>query len=493
MTGLSPAIAIEQKAHAGNPRSTVGTMTEIYDFLRILFARIGTPHCPETGEVIQAIGKENVVERILAFPIGEKLHLLAPLELGKNEAFETMIARYRRLGFQRIRLNGQFFSLEQNGEESLPFEKKRKNEIFLVIDRIKVGPAIKSRLFEAIENAAMIGGGRLVVMREEQDVLFNLAFSVASTGKSYKEITPHTFAFNTAEGMCPDCMGLGYQYGANLGQQADILSHSLYGLVRHLWRDNFNRQAFEWVENFAAAEGIDPHVSIRNLPNEKVQLIMQGSPEERWYSQDQLRFRWIGINNILAKMGKSALSFLREAITPLLQEQICFSCQGARINALARYVTINELPIHEVCRLPISQALNFLEAIQLDPQELKILDEVRSQLLNRLRFLCEVGLQYLSLERRAPTLSGGEAQRIRLARQLGSGLTGVLYILDEPTIGLHPHDNDRLNRALMKLKDLDNTLILVEHDPLTIKTADYILDFGPKSGIHGGHIVARGT
>jgi excinuclease ABC subunit A len=493
VSGLSPAVAIEQKAHAGNPRSTVGTMTEIYDFLRILFARIGIPHCPETGEVIQAIGKENVVERILVYPVGEKLHVLAPLELGKNEPFETLLSRYRRLGFQRIRLNGEFYSLELTDTESIPFEKKRKNEIFLVIDRLKVDPTIKSRLFEAIENAAMIGGGKLVIMREDQDVPFNLAFSVVSTGKSYKEITPHTFAFNTAEGMCPDCMGLGYQYGANLGQQADILSYSLYGLLRHLWQDYFNQQAFEWVNVFASTEGLDPYISIRNLPNDKVQLIMQGSPEDRWYLHDHMRFRWVGINNILAKMGKSALTSLREAITPLLQEQICFSCQGARINALARNVTINKLAIHEVCGLPISQTLEFIEAIKMDSQELKILEEVRSQLLNRLRFLCEVGLQYLALDRRAPSLSGGEAQRIRLARQLGSGLTGVLYVLDEPTIGLHPHDNACLNQALQKLKDLDNTLILVEHDPLTIKTADYILDFGPKSGVHGGHIVARGT
>ncbi|MFI5343119.1 MAG: excinuclease ABC subunit UvrA, partial [Chlamydiales bacterium] len=330
--------------------------------------------------------------------------------------------------------------------------------------------------------------------KEEKDISFNLAFAVESTGKSYPEITPHTFAFNTAEGMCLDCMGLGYQYGANLGEQADILSNSIYGLLRHLWRDYFDYDAFKLVEKFAQAEGIDPYLPLRKLPSDQVQLIMQGSTEERWYEAEEgMRFRWIGINNILAKMGKSALSSIREAIVPLLQEQICFSCQGARVNALARHVTIKKLAIQDVCRLPISEALQFLKEIKLDPQEHKILEEVQKQLLSRLEFLCEVGLQYLSLERRAPTLSGGEAQRIRLARQLGSGLTGVLYVLDEPTIGLHPHDNARLNQALLKLKELGNTLILVEHDPLTIQTADYILDFGPQSGLHGGHIIARGT
>lgn len=495
VSGLSPAIAIEQKAHAGNPRSTVGTMTEIYDYLRILFARIGIPHCPETGEVIQAISKENVVERILSYPAGERLHVLAPLELSKSETFESVVARLRRQGYLRIRLNGEFYSLEQQGNEALiPFNRKRKNELHLVVDRLKVDASIKSRLFEAVENASLIGGGKLVIMREQEDIAFNLAFAVESTGKSYPEITPHTFAFNTAEGMCPDCMGLGYQYGANLGQQADILSHSLFNLLRYLWQEYFDYQALAFVEKIVQAEGIDPYVPLRNLPSDKVQLIMQGSPEDRWYEIGKgIRVRWIGINNILAKMGKSANSTLREAITPLLQEQICFSCKGARISPLARNVTIHELGIHELCRLPISQALNFLEDLSLDPQELKILEEVRNQLINRLKFLCEVGLHYLSLERRAPSLSGGEAQRIRLARQLGSGLTGVLYVLDEPTIGLHPHDNARLNDALLKLKELDNTLILVEHDPLTIATADYILDFGPQSGVHGGHIMAQGT
>jgi len=494
VSGLSPAIAIEQKAHAGNPRSTVGTMTEVYDFLRILYARLGIPHCPETGEIISAISKENVTERILTFPKDERLHILAPLELNKNESFESLLARLRRQGFLRIRLNGDFFSLEESEANTIVFNKKRKNELLLVIDRLKVDPTIRSRLYEAVENASALGNGKLVVMRENEDLLFNLAFAVESTGKSYPEITPHTFAFNTAEGMCLDCLGLGYQYGANLGQKADILTNSLYGLLRYLWDEHFSHKAFTCVEVFCEAEGIDPYIPLRNLSSDMIQLIMQGSPEDKWYPLPKgMRFRWIGINEILAKMGKNAYGHLKEAIVPLLQEQTCFSCQGARINPLARHVTIQNLGIHDLCRLPISEALNFLEKLKMDAQELKLLEEVHSQLRSRLHFLCEVGLQYLALERRAPSLSGGESQRIRLARQLGSGLTGVLYVLDEPTIGLHPHDNTRLNQALLKLKELDNTLILVEHDPLTIKIADYILDFGPQSGNQGGHVVARGS
>lgn len=495
VSGLSPAIAIEQKAHAGNPRSTVGTMTEIYDYLRVLFARIGIPHCPETGEIIQAISKEHVVDRILSYPAGEKLHILAPLELGKQERFEDLIVRLKRQGFTRIRLNGQFYSIEQEEEIALiPFDRKRKNELYLVIDRLKVDPSAKARLYEAVENASSIGGGKLMVMREDQEIPFNLAFAVESTGKSYPEITPHTFAFNTPEGMCSDCMGLGYQYGANLIHNPDILEHSVIGLMRYLWQENFNQSAFAYVELFLEEEGIDPYTPLRQLSVDKIQLLMQGMPEDQWITTPSgLRIHWQGINHVLAKAGKSATSALREAIIPLLQEQSCLSCQGARINPLARNVTIQGLAIQDVCRLSIEDALQFIQKLQLDKQELKLLEEVQTQLINRLRFLCEVGLHYLSLERRAPSLSGGEAQRIRLARQLGSGLTGVLYVLDEPTIGLHPRDNARLNAALQKLKELGNTLLLVEHDPLTIATADYILDFGPQSGEHGGHITARGT
>jgi excinuclease ABC subunit A len=493
--GLSPAIAIEQKAHAGNPRSTVGTMTEIYDYLRVLYARIGVPHCPETGEVIKAISKEHVVDRVLTYSIGEHLHILSPLELTKQDRFEDLIIRLRRQGFLRIRLNKEFYTIENEADAALiPFDRKRKNELFLVVDRLKVDSSMRHRLFEAIEHAASLGNNKLVIQRENQDIPFNLAFAVESTGKSYPEITPHTFAFNNPEGMCPDCMGLGYQYGANFLHHDEFLSLSVIGLLRDLWQDHFTQSAFSYVQQFLESEGIDPHIPLRHLPIDKIQLFMQGAPEEQWMtSPTGLRLRWMGINQVLSKVGKSGHSELKESITPLLQEHVCLTCQGARIHTLAQKVTIDNLAIHELCRLPIEESLQFLQSLELLHQDLKILEEVRSQLLNRLRFLCEVGLHYLSLDRRAPTLSGGEAQRIRLARQLGSGLTGVLYVLDEPTIGLHPRDNARLNHALKQLKELGNTLLMVEHDPLTIQTADYILDFGPHSGEQGGHITAQGS
>lgn len=492
VTGLSPAIAIEQKAHAGNPRSTVGTMTEIYDYLRILYARIGIPHCPETGEVIKAISKEHVIERILNYTPGEKLQILAPIELSKQDKFEEVLNKIQRQGFTRIRLNGEFYQIDEGAE--IHFDRKRKNELGLVVDRLKADPSSKGRLSESIELASSIGNGKLIVLREDQEVFFNLAFSVESTGKSYPEITPHTFAFNTSEGMCLDCQGLGFQYGANLMQNPDFLKQSVIALIRLLWSEQYQTSAFVPVEFFLESEGIDPYTPLNKIPSEKLQLLMQGMPEGKWLATPSgHRIRWVGINNVLAKAGKSGTPSIKEAVIPLLQEQPCLSCQGARINPLARHVTIDKIPIQDFCRLPISEALAFIKKVPFNKGEMKLLEEVQTQLISRLKFLAEVGLHYLTLERRAPTLSGGEAQRIRLARQLGSGLTGVLYVLDEPTIGLHMHDNHKLNEALAKLKELGNTLLMVEHDPLTIATADHLLDFGPQSGEHGGHITAEGT
>lgn len=491
--GLSPAIAIEQKIHAGNPRSTVGTMTEIYDYLRILFARVGIPHCPETGEEIKAISRDHVVDRIMSYPEGEKIQVLAPIELRKNEKFEEVIARLNRQGFLRIRLNGTFYDLNQD-VATMEFDRKRKNELFLVIDRLKINPTIRHRLAEAVENATEIGSGKLTIVREDGDVPFNLAFAVESTGKSYPEITPHTFAFNTAQGMCMECQGLGYQYGANLIQKKEIMEQSIAGLIRFLWMGKYNSAAMGLLETFLIAERIDLLTPLHLLPLEKLQLLMNGSPQDKWYEAPQgFRFRWAGINHVLAKAGKSSKGELREAVIPLLEELECMACEGSRLNPLARHVTINNMSIYDVCLLPIDQALHFIEHVKLTSQDKKLLEEVKAQLISRLKFLCNVGLQYIALHRRAPTLSGGETQRIRLARQLGSGLTGVLYVLDEPTIGLHPRDNERLNQTLRQLNELDNTLILVEHDPLTIATADYILDFGPQAGQHGGHVTAQGT
>ena len=486
--GLSPAIAIEQKAHAGNPRSTIGTMTEVYDYLRLLFARVGIPHCPETGEEIKAISKEYVVNRILDYPNGEKIQILAPIEI--KGTFEEVIARLQRRGFVRIRLNGTFYDLDSD-LQAMNYDRKKKNSLMLVIDRLKVSASIQQRLFEAVANAAEMGGNQLIIVRQEEgEQLFNLSFAVESTGKSYPEVTPHTFAFNSNEGMCHDCLGLGYQYGSNLIEATDYCDLPLYSLLELFWSGGDNRAAHTTLDAFLAKEKIDPFTPLVALPSKELQLVMNGS-DRIYTSKSGVSFRWVGINPMLVKAARSGRRQLREQVVPLLDEVECITCKGSRLNALARHVTINGLNISALCALPIATARRFIEAIAVDDSH--ILEEVKNQLLHRLRFLCEVGLTYLSLDRKAPTLSGGEAQRIRLARQLGNGLTGVLYVLDEPTIGLHPRDNERLNAALLQLKNLGNTLVMVEHDLQTIATADYILDFGPRSGIHGGHITARGT
>lgn len=486
--GLSPAIAIEQKSHAGNPRSTVGTMTEIYDYLRLLYARLGIPHSPETGEEIKTISKEFVAERLMKLPDNTELQILAPIEIKKHEPFEEILARLRSQGYVRIRLNGHYFLLD-DPVESFGFDKKRKNALCLVVDRLKMQPSMHLRLLEGIQMAANLSNNKIIIALKDQDLFFNLAFAVETTGKSYPPITPQTFAFNKGEGMCLECTGLGVIYGANLLHKSWLLNMSLSHLL-HLMMPEGATASLSFLFKWFSSQGIDAFSPLMDLSPSALNLIMNGS-------QDLIKFQnssliWKGLNTTLAKFGQASKSEYREAIKPLLDEQTCIACDGERLNPLARAVTIQGVSIGSFCKLPIKEALAFIQNISLNTGHI-FLEEVLEQIKSRLNFLCELGIHYISLDRRSPTLSGGEAQRIRLARQLGSGLTGVLYVLDEPTIGLHPKDNDKLNRTLAKLKDLGNTLLLVEHDPLTIQTADFILDFGPGAGTHGGHIMAQGS
>lgn len=481
--GLSPAIAIEQKATAGNPRSTVGTLTEIYDYLRLLFAHAGTAYCPDTGEPIQSITKEYVAEQLLSYPSGEKLILLSPLELQKTEKFEELLAKLKKLGFLRIRLNGQFYEIE----EPIPFDRKRKNEISLVIDRLKVDSASPKRLYEGVEQAALFGNNKVLALSEHEERLFNLSFAVATTGKSYPEITPHTFSFNKQEGMCPECMGLGVTYGANLAKNKEAMHLSTLGLLRGLWTQG----PLPLFERLLKKKGFDLSVPLSALPEGQLKFLMSGS--EEWIDTGRFSFRFLGIEPILAKAGRSAHSHIRDELLALLEEKECNFCSGSRLNPLARNVRLEGHSIASVCALSIKESVRFIEQLKIPSKKKKVLEEVIKQLSARLGFLQQIGLDYISLDRRAPTLSNGEAQRIRLARQLGSQLSGVLYVLDEPTIGLHPHDTDRLIKALNQLKELNNTLLMVEHDPQIIKEADYVLDFGPGAGDHGGHITAQGS
>ncbi|HKZ00389.1 MAG TPA: excinuclease ABC subunit UvrA, partial [Rhabdochlamydiaceae bacterium] len=483
--GLSAAIAIEQKNHAGNPRSTIGTMTETYDFLRVLYAHLGKAYCPETGDEIRTISKEFVVDQLLKLAPNTRLQILSPLSLRKNEEFLAFKNRLQAQGFLRVRLNGQYFALE----DEIPFDKQRKNELFLVIDRLIISPLVRPRLFEAVDAAAKLSGGQLVAATDKEDHFFNLSFAVVSTGKSYPPITPHTFSFNTEQGMCLDCTGLGFQYGADLLRHKDLMQLSSLDLIDLLWKENISKEALELFLAFLKQSKIERDAPLDELSQDQLQLLLHGGKEDAWIKHKNMQFRWLGVNTVFALLAKSSQGEIKEDLSPLLEQALCPSCQGSRLNPLARHVRIGPHSIADLCRLSIAEAHSFIEKIE--PNAL--LDETLRQLKTRLHFVMAVGLGYLSLERSAPTLSGGETQRIRLARQLGSGLTGCLYVLDEPTIGLHPHDNTLLNDALKNLCALGNTLLLVEHDPMTIALSDYILDFGPKAGKEGGKITARGT
>lgn len=459
LEGLSPSIALEQKTGGLNPRSTVGTITEIYDLLRVLFAHLGIPHDPETGKPIQNISKETIAQEILKLPEGEKIQILTPIRFQKKESFEELVDRLNREGFLRIRLNGKYFSLD----EPIPHEKFKKNELFLVLDRLVVDPKSEKRLYEAIGK----GEETVIVARETEDLPFQ--FSAGS------RITPQTFSFNHDAGMCPECQGLGITYGAHLEDDKKFKKCSIYDLADRLFKEKGTSGAYKILETYFKEV------------KETREIVLNGGPEVRL--KNGLTIRWLGLHPVFASAARMATGEIRESLLPMMHATTCSACKGARLNAVARHVLIQKYSISTLCSLSMEKAHEFLMQLKVPP----FLKETRSQAVKFFEFLLAIGLRYLSLDRSAPTLSGGELQRIRLARQLGSGLTSCLYILDEPTIGLHPYNNELLNSALKTLRDLGNTLILVEHDPLTIRASDYLFDFGPKAGREGGHITAHGT
>jgi excinuclease ABC subunit A len=458
--GLSPSIALEQKTGGLNPRSTVGTITEIYDLLRVLYAHLGTIYDPETGAEVKNVSKESVVARILDLPANEKIQILTPITFQKKESFEELVERLNREGFLRLRLNGKTFEFD----EPIPYEKHRKNEIFLVIDRLVVDPKSEKRIYEALEKAQ---DGLAIIAREKEDLTFNLSAN--------RRLTPQTFSFNHDAGMCLECQGLGITYGAHLDKDKKLRKLSILDIADRLFKDKGTSGAYKILEKYFDETGED------------LNLILNGGPEVTF--KKGLTLRWLGLHPVFANAARMANTEIREALLPMMQATTCSACQGTRLNPTARNVRINKLSIPDLCALSIDKASDFIQ--KLTPPD--FLKETHSQICKFLEFLLSIGLRYLSMDRSAPTLSGGELQRIRLARQLGSGLTSCLYILDEPTIGLHPFNNELLNTALKKLRDLGNTLILVEHDPMTIRMADYLFDFGPKAGREGGHITAHGT
>jgi len=477
--GLFPSIAIEQKGQAFNPRSTVGTLTEIYDFLRILYAQLGVAYCPTTGHKITNISKEFVLSKILSFPENEKITILAPLNMQKNEKFSEFTQRMNKEGFLRLRLNKQYYELN----EKIPYEEGKKNELLIVIDRLLINKSAKERIFEAIKIASSLSNGIIIVEHNNQDLYFNLSFACEKTGESFPLITPQTFAFNSEQGMCLTCHGLGFVYGANFITNPLFLEKTPLQLFNSLLKKKRNEKTLHLLLDFFNKEGINVNQPLKSFDKKSLLLFFNGGKKHG-------NFFYKGINNALAKLAKTAKYIYKGNLLPLMEENTCPECLGKRLNPLARNVKLNNVSIDTLCSFSIEKLQTFIDALKVDQEYLQ---EVISNVKGLISFLLEIGLGYLSLDRSAPTLSGGELQRIQLARQLGCGLTSCLYILDEPTTGLHPEDTILLQQALIKLKNLGNTLILVEHDPMLVKQGDFIVEFGPGAGNFGGEIIAKGS
>ncbi len=485
--GLSPAIAIEQKHHAGNPRSTIGTMTEIYDYLRVLYATAGVAYCPVTLEKIESITKEFVTDQLTKLTNGTKLIFLSPLEIKKTTDFTSLKEKLQQDGFLRIRVSGTYYELD----EEIPFNHKTHQSLYLVIDRILLKEGSFKRIFEAIDKSASLSKNQFIVEIDGKDHFYNLAFAVPSTGQSYPPITPHTFSFNTEEGMCLECSGLGVTYGLNLYEAKNILDLSPCEIIATLTKDRLNRSSYKLLMKLLELESIERNCLFRDLSPEALSIFLHGS--DKIHQIQGRMMRWSGIYATFAILAKCGVSSLKKELAPFLKESVCPSCSGSRVNKLASNVKVAGRTIGSICHSSIDEVSDFLSSLELSKDQLYLLKETLEQLKYRLSFLQKIGVGYLSLSRSAPTLSGGETQRIFLARQLGSGLTGALYVLDEPSIGLHPYNNSLLNDSLIHLKTLGNTLVLVEHDPLTIEISDHIIDFGPKAGIYGGEVMAQGS
>ncbi|MBN2478741.1 MAG: excinuclease ABC subunit UvrA [Parachlamydiales bacterium] len=480
---LYPPIALQQKGHLLNPRSTVGTITEIYDHLRLLYSHLGEAFSPDSKEKITTISPEYVAQKVLSFEENEKVQILAFVEMEKNDSFEDFLEKYLSLGYTKLRLNDKYYSFD----EEIPFNKNAKNEIFLVIDRIKVNKDIYLRLLEAIKTAAKISNGKLLISKENEDIFFNLAFACQKTGKSYPEITTQTFSFNSEAGMCLECMGLGYIFGFDFLSEGSFEKATILDILYIFFEDC----EIDFIEEMFKSLKIDTEKPLKKLEADKLNIFLNGTEKE--FFKKNVSYKWKGFNKTLATMAKHSTRNIKEMLIPLMEERTCPSCFGKRLNPLARNVLINKVSITDFCSFSIENAIKFIEKIKLDESQKHILEDVLNHIKSSLNFLNEIGLNYISLDRSAPTLSGGELQRIRLSKQLGSFLTSCIYILDEPTIGLHPHNSHLLANTLKKLKELGNTLILVDHDPQIIEKADYVFDFGPSAGVNGGKILASGT
>ncbi|MCG0277450.1 MAG: excinuclease ABC subunit UvrA [Thermanaeromonas sp.] len=495
--GLSPAIAIDQKAASHNPRSTVGTVTEIYDYLRLLFARIGRPHCPRCGRPIVPQTVSQMVDRLLTFPEDTRMQILAPVVRGRKGEYKQLLEELRRSGYARVRVDGE---VRETAEE-IKLDKNKKHTIEVIVDRVKIRPGIARRLADSLETALKLSEGLVLVeVVGQEEILFSSEFACPECGVSLPEIAPRLFSFNSPYGACPACTGL----GTSMEVDPDLIIPDPNLSLREGALAPWSGGEGYWhiLEAVADHYGFSLDVPVRELKPEHLKIILYGSGQER------IRFSYInrygerrtweapfeGVIPALERRYREAQSdWARAEIEEYMSQKPCPVCRGTRLKPEALAVTVGGKNIHEVTKLSVAEAEEFFAKLNLTEKEQMIAHQILKEIRSRLKFLMDVGLDYLTLDRPAATLSGGEAQRIRLATQIGSGLVGVLYILDEPSIGLHQRDNARLIRTLKQLRDLGNTVIVVEHDEETIREADYIIDIGPGAGAGGGQVVVAGT
>jgi len=497
--GLSPAISIEQKTVSKNPRSTVGTITEIYDYLRLLFARVGKPHCPNCGQPITAQSAESIAKLLLQEKGGTKMQILAPLVRGKKGTYEKLFDQVAKEGFSRVRVDGKMHDIEQR--DSIKLNKQIKHTIEIVVDRIVVKKEVESRLTQAIETALAHGESLVTVIIGDKEKLFSAKNACVDCGLSFDDLQPRMFSFNSYFGACPECHGLGFSQELDPELVVPDTSLSIAGGAIKPWRNHLDGWRMQALESVADHYKIDIGTPWNKLSPKAKKIILYGTNEEiryDWHTKSGSTYSWSnefeGVIPQLERLYEQTESeYRRQEILKFMRQGDCSACCGRRLKPEVLAVTVDNQNIYDVTEMSIGQATEWFKNLKLNKQEQEIAKLIIKEIINRLQFLVDVGLDYLTMSRSAATLSGGEGQRIRLATQIGSELRGVLYILDEPSIGLHQRDNKRLINTLQKLRDTGNTVVVVEHDEETIRHADYVLDLGPGAGIHGGHVVAAGT
>ncbi len=500
--GLSPAISIDQKTTSKNPRSTVGTVTEIYDYLRLLWARAGTPHCPNCGKEIRQQTIDQIIDQVLALPEGTRIQVMAPVIRGKKGEHAKVFEDAKRSGYVRARVDGSLYELD----EEIKLEKNKKHSIEIIVDRLIIRPDIRQRLTDSVETAAKLSGGLVIVnlLREEKDLSFSQNYACEDCGISMEELTPRMFSFNNPFGACPTCTGLGNQLKADPALMIQDGGKSILdGAIQasgwnNIRGDGISRMYFDALSKKYKFSLTEPWNSLSDEAKNIILYGTKGETLELHYDQPRgkgiLKQAFEGIcNNIERRYKETQSDASRRELEELMSECPCPDCKGRRLRKESLAVTVGEKNIYEFTTLSVEDALTWMDGLTLTEQQMLIADRILKEIRSRLGFLKSVGLGYLTLARSAGTLSGGESQRIRLATQIGSSLMGVLYILDEPSIGLHQRDNDKLLATLKNLRDLGNSLIVVEHDEDTMRSADYLIDIGPGAGVHGGQVVAAGT